>query len=146
MRGAWILAGFVLLGTVACGNDEDAGDVVTEEEYAAEAERLCDQHGAVLEEAYVEPRADSDAEEAAFYTTDFVPRARALITRLGSFGFPPDKDEEYRASLNDALAALQAIQDEPYRYIDQRHRQELSPEDDLVNRVRNGLAGADVPC
>ena len=141
-----MLAGVLALGSVAaCGDDE--GEVaVTQEEYDAEVERLCGQHGEVLSAAYSEVRPDSDAEEAAFYTSDLIPRARALIRRLADLGFPPDKDAQYRQGFNDALAVLSELGAEPYRYIDERHRQELTPEEDLMNRLRAAFASADVVC
>lgn len=135
-----------MLGSVAaCGDDEEAV-AVTQEDYEAEVERLCGQHGEVLASAYSEVRPDSDAEEAAFYTSDLIPRARAIIRRLADLGFPADKDAEYRQGLNEALVVLDELAAQPYRYIDQRHRQELSPEEDLMNRLRVAFESADVVC
>jgi len=133
-------------GLAACGGDGEEAVTVSQAEYDEEAQRLCNQHGEFFSEAYQESRDDSDAEEAAFYRSDLIPRGRALINRLADFGFPADKSETYTASFNEALAALSDIEAEPYRYIDQRHNRELTPEEDLVNRFRAGLAGADVPC
>jgi len=144
----WASAVVVLLGIgvlAGCGDDEEAV-VITQAAYDEEAERLCTQHGESLARAYSDVRADSDAEEASLYTTEFIPRGRALINRLHEFGLPPDKAEEYTAGFNEALAALGAIEAEPYRYIDMRHARELTPEEDYVNRFRAGLAAADVPC
>jgi hypothetical protein len=145
---AWIAAALLPLCAAACGDDggEEAAPAPTQEEYDAEAARLCEQHGAIIARAYIEATPDSDAEEAAFYTTDFVPRTRALIRALASFGLPEEQDEAYRAALNDALAALDQIAADPIGYIDDRHDQSVPPEEDLLNRIRAGLTAADVPC
>lgn len=143
---AGLFAGGLVLGSVAaCGDDEEAVGV-TQEEYDAEVERLCGQHGEVLAAAYAEVRPDSDAEEAAFYTSDLIPRSRALIRRLADLGFPAGKDAEYRQGLNEALAVIEELAAQPYRYIDQRHRRELTPEEDLMNRLRAAFESADVVC
>ena len=73
-------------------------------------------------------------EEAAFYRADFIPRARALVNRLAETGFPPDKDDDYRAAFNRALAALQDLEDDTAQYIDDRHRG-IDPEEDLLTQV-----------
>ena len=145
MRREFLLA--VLLPFVAaCSEGEEAPEAVTQEEYDAEAERLCNQHGDIIERAYVEEVEDSDAEEAAFYTTDLIPRTRALIRRLAETGFPPERDAEYREALTEAMAVLGEIEADPFTYIDERHRGETPPEEDLLNRLRRALDTADVPC
>ena len=130
----------------ACSDDPEPVEAVTQEEYDAEAARLCEQHGEVITRAFVEESPDSDAEEAAFYTSDLVPRGRALIRRLADLGLPPDKDAEYRAALNEALDVLATIEADPFDYIDERHRAQTPPEEDLLNRLRAALDAADVPC
>ena len=145
MRRAWIVIGLLPFVT-ACSDDPEPAPTVTQEEYDAEAERLCEQHGDVIERAFVEESPDSDAEEAAFYRTDLIPRARALIRRLAAIGFPPEQDAEYRAALSDALAVLGEIEADPFAYIDERHRGETPPEEDLLNRLRAAFDAADVPC
>ena len=141
----WIVAGLLPLAA-ACSDDPEPAPTVTQEEYDAEAQRLCDQHGDVIERAFVEESPDSDAEEAAFYRTDLIPRGRALVRRLADLGFPPDKDAEYRAALSEALAVLAEIEADPFAYIDERHRAETPPEEDLLNRLRAAFDTADVPC
>jgi hypothetical protein len=143
--GRALVAVAVLLLASAC-SDEEEPEVVTQEVYDEEAERLCGQHREILERAYTETVPDSDAEEAAFYTSDLIPRARALIRRLGEIGFPPERDAEYREALNRALTALADLEAHPYRYIDQRHRGVIAPEDDFINRLREAFADAEVPC
>ena len=144
MRRGFVLA--LLLPLAACSDEAEAPEATTQEEYDAEAERLCNQHGEIIERAFVEVVEDSDAEEAAFYTTDLIPRTRALIRRLAELGFPPDKDAEYRAALTEAMAVLGEIEADPFTYIDERHRGETPPEEDLLNRLRASLDAADVPC
>lgn len=144
--GVAVIAVVGVLGLSGCGDDEEEPVAVTQEEWDAEAARLCDQHGPVLAAAYTETQPDSDADEAAFYETDVVPRGRALARGLDRFGYPPDKADQYRASLNEAIVVLQQLDDDPYGYIDQRHNRELTPEEDLMNRLRAAFAGADVPC
>jgi hypothetical protein len=145
VRRGFLLA--VLLPFVAaCSDSEEAPEATTQEEYDAEAERLCNQHGDIIERAFVEQVEDSDAEEAAFYTTDLIPRTRALIRRLADTGFPPERDAEYREALTEAMAVLAEIEADPFAYIDQRHRRETPPEEDLLNRLRASLDAADVPC
>ncbi len=131
---------------VSCSDDDEPQAAVTQEEYDAEAARLCAQHGDTIARAYVEVQPDSDAEEAAFYTTDFIPRTRALIRRLADLGLPPEQAEAYTAALNEALAVLGEIEANPLRYIDERHLGETPPEEDLLNRFRAALDDADVPC
>ena len=130
----------------ACSDDPEPPATVTQEDYDAEAARLCEQHGDIIERAFVEESPDSDAEEAAFYRTDLIPRTRALIRRLADLGFPTDKDAEYRAALGEALAVLGEIEADPFAYIDERHRAQTPPEEDLLNRLRAALDNADVPC
>lgn len=146
--GVAVIAVVGVLGLSGCGDDEEEPVAVTQEEWDAEAARLCDQHGPTLADAYVEEpgEVDADADEAAFIRTDVVPRGRALVRGLDAFGYPADKAEQYRASLNEALAALQALADDPFGYLDDRHARRLSPEEDLLNRLRAAFAGADVPC
>ena len=145
MARTWLFLGaLALLG--ACSDDDSAGaDPVTQEEYDAEAQRLCDQHGEVIARAY-SPVDDSDAAEAAFYTTELVPRTRALIRRLADLGLPPDRSAEYTTALNDALTVLGEIEADPFAYIDSRHDESSPPEEDLLNRLRAALDAADVPC
>lgn len=142
------VAGAVAVGLVlaGCSDDDGTPTAITQEQYDDEATRLCGLHGPVIAAGYVEHVEDSDAEEAAFYRTDFIPRGRALIHGLADWGFPADKDAEYRESLNEGLAVLQELEDDPFGYIDHRHRQDQPPEEDLLNRFRVALDGADVPC
>jgi hypothetical protein len=147
---AWFVAAVLALSATtgaACGDDgEDATGTASQEAWDAEAARLCEQHGSVIARAYNETVPDSDAEEAAFYTTDFVPRTRALIRGLADLGLPAEREEQYRTALNDALDALGQIEADPFGYIDERHAQETPPEEDLLNRIRAGLTAADIPC
>ena len=145
MRRGFLLAALLPLAA-ACSAGEEAPEPTTQEEYDAEAERLCNQHGDIIERAFVERVDDSDAEEAAFYTTDLIPRTRALIRRLAETGFPPERDAEYREALTEAMAVLAEIEADPFTYIDERHRAETPPEEDLLNRLRAALDTADVPC
>ncbi len=131
---------------VAGCSDDDGGATVTQEEYDAEAERLCNQHGDVFARAQVEDTPDSDAEDVTYYTTELIPRARSVINRLAELGFPPDRDAEYRAALTDAVDALNDLEAEPYRYVDDRHDGTIDPEEDYITRLRRGFEGADVPC
>lgn len=140
------LAAAAALGLTACGDDGEEPEVISQDQWDAEAQRLCDQHGDVLAEAYSESQPDSDAEEAAFYEADVVPRGRAIVRGLDALGYPPDRDDEYRTSLNEVLTVLQQLDDDPFGYIDDRHDRSLPPEQDLMNRLRAGLEGADVPC
>lgn len=135
-------------GLAGCGDDEGGDDVpsVSQEDYDAEAARLCQQHGAIITRGFVEVQPDSDAEEAAFYTTEFIPRTRAFVNTLADFGVPDDRREGYLDGLNRVLAALDELQADPFGYIDERHRQETPPEDDILNRIRAGLDDADIPC
>jgi hypothetical protein len=140
------LVAAAVLALAACVDDDDDGaEVVTAEQWAEEAELLCSQTGPFLAQAYTETVPDSDAEEAAFYTTELIPRTRGLVNQLALLGFPPENEAEYRAGLNDVIAALAELEAEPYEYIDQRH-QGIDPENDVVSRIQRGLAAADVPC
>lgn len=139
------MVGALALGLGACGDDEETV-TVTQEDYDEEVARLCEQHGRFFARAYTDRREDSDAEEVAFYRSDFFPRVRAMVRSVDEMGFPPDKDADYRAALNEALGAMSEIEAEPYRYLDERQRREFTPEEDPINRFRAALARADVPC
>jgi hypothetical protein len=133
-------------GVAGCGDDGGGAEVVTQEQYEAEAERLCTQHGSVFERAYNDTAIDSDAEEVDFFLADFIPRAKAFINRLAELGFPPDRDADYREALTDALDALNELEAEPYRYVDDRHDGTIDPDEDFLTRVRRGFEAADIPC
>ncbi len=134
------------LPAAGCSDDDGGGGPVTQEEYDAEAERLCNQHGDVFARAQVEDTPDSDAEDVTYYTTELIPRARSVISRLAELGFPPDRDADYRAALTDANDALNDLEAEPYRYVDDRHDGTIDPEQDYITRLRRGFEAADVPC
>lgn len=139
------MVGVLALGLGACGDDEETV-AVSQEDYDQEVARLCEQHGEVFARAYADVRDDSDAEEVAFYRSDFFPRVRALVRALDEMGFPTDKDAEYRQALNEALAAMGEIEAQPYRYLDERQRREFAPEDDPINKFQAALREADIPC
>jgi hypothetical protein len=139
----------VALATLAAGCGDDGGGervTVSEEEYEAEVERLCNQHGAVLAEAYGEVVPDSDAAEVDYYRTDYIPRAKALISRLAEFGFPAEHDAEYREVLTEALEALNDLEADPFRYLDRRHRGVIDPDADFLTVVRRSFEAAGIPC
>jgi len=139
--------GLLAFALGACGDSaEEARPVVSREDYETEVARLCAQHGPILSRAYGDVVVDSDAEEAAYYRADFIPRGRAVIRGLAEFGFPEGEEEGYIESLNGALDALATIEESPFRYIDQRHDRVFTPEEDLVNRFRAGIEGADIVC
>ncbi len=139
-----LLACGAALALASCGDDEEP-ERVTPAQWEEEATRLCAQHGEVLARAYTEQVPDSDAGEAAFYTADFVPRARAVVRRLVELGFPPEDEEVYRAALGRVIDALAELEAAPHQYIDDRHRG-IDPDDDLLVYVEEGFAAADVPC
>ena len=147
MARAWIVLGALgLLG--ACGDDGGGGaapPTVSQEDYDAEAERLCGQHGEIIARAY-SPVDDSDAEEAAFYTSDLIPRTRALVRRLADLGLPAERRDEYTAALNEVLAVMAELEADPIGYIDSRHEESRPLEEDLLTRLRAALDAADVPC
>jgi hypothetical protein len=145
-RASVVVASLLVLSSLAACSEDKAAAAVSQDQYDEAATRLCEQHGPVLAEAYDEVRPDSDAEEAAYYLSDYVPRARAVISELAGDGFPPDKAEAYTTALNDALAALDELATQPYRYIDQRHARTVAPDDDLLVRVRHDFESADIPC
>src|SRR5690606_14987436 len=113
---ALLLVPLFLVGA-ACA---DPGGGAIADDYAAAAEQLCTTHGAALQRAYTEARPDSNAEEAAFYRTDLVPRVRAIVSQLRRVGLPADHADAYADALQRALAAAEELDADPLRYLQRR--------------------------
>jgi hypothetical protein len=114
----------VALGAAACSDDDDDAqaeeDVVTDDEYAAEVERLCEQHAAELEDEAVDMVADgeSDADIASFLQVERIPRTRAVMEGLVEFGLPPERAAEILAAFNEVNSELNRLNSDTYGYID----------------------------
>jgi hypothetical protein len=118
--GAVVLAA---LGAGACSDDDDAQaeeDVVTDDEYAAEVERLCEQHAAELEDEAVDMVADgaSDADVVSFLRVERIPRTRAVMEGLVAFGLPPARAAEIVTAFNEVNSELNRLNGDTYGYID----------------------------
>jgi hypothetical protein len=105
-------------GLAACSEEEDP--VVSDSEYAESVIALCDRQMTPLLEEWDELRARdfSDAELAAFYTSEQVPRIRSILRGAQNGGLPPD--QEVHQAISDGAAALQEIEDDAPGLIDQR--------------------------
>jgi hypothetical protein len=155
-RAAW--AGVLVLGALgvaACGDDSDdqatEEDVVTEEEYAAEAERLCAQHATELADEEVDMVADgqSDADVVSYIEVEVIPRTRAIMQGLVDFGLPPARAAEILQAFNEIDAQLSSVDSDPYGYIDRSRRGDPSDEGTLETSnayIDERLALAEVPC
>ena len=122
----------------ACSDDPaPTGGDVSAADFQQEATRLCAQHGTALQEAGSRLGAggSSDAERVSFLRSDFIPRTRAIIRGLNRFGYPADQRDATIAAFNDALDALQKLEDDPYNYLDHLRRGDLTDDTDYLQRV-----------
>ena len=106
-------------GMAAC-SDDDPPPVVSEEQYRESIADACDRHMPTLLEAWDDLRAApfSDAELAAFYRSEMVPRQRSILRSVRNAGLPPI--DAAATGINDAAEALQEIEDETAAVIDRR--------------------------
>ena len=142
------VAGAALLAA-ACSDDEPAGGAtVSEEQYEENVAGLCDQHGIALAEiqAEFENAARSDADRAAFFRSDYIPRVRSIVRALADEGFPAEHDAEYRESLSDALAAATLLEENTFEFIDGFRRGDLAEGENYLERIQIGLADAGIDC
>jgi hypothetical protein len=105
-------------GLAACGEEETP--VVSESEYLESVVALCDRQMTPLLEEWDELRARdfSDAELAAFYRSEQVPRIRSILRGAQNGGLPPD--QVVHQAINDGAVALQEIEDDAAALIDRR--------------------------
>ena len=143
------------LGAGACSDDDDAAqaeeDVVTDDEYAAQVERLCEQHAAELEDEALDMVADgrSDADVASFLQVERIPRTRAVMEGLADFGLPPERAAEILVAFNEVNAELNRLNSDTYGYIDRTRNGDPTNAGTLETfetYVDERLDSAGVPC
>ena len=145
MVGVGALAVVAVLSLSGCGEDDP--EPVSVRQYRAKAEELCAQHGTVINEERGDIAGQtSDAEVAAFYRAEFVPRVRAIVQSLDAFGYPAEDAATYADASSRAFPALQEIQDDTYLIIDKLRRGELEDDDNPLVDLRRALTDLDVPC
>lgn len=142
-----VALGMVLVLALA-GCDDDESVTVSQESYDETAAALCERHFGEFTEARAEYQSSgrSDAEQAALFRAEFVPRVRAIVRGINRAGYPADKEADYRAALGAALAAAQEIEDDTYELIDRRRRGDLPEDEDPFDRITEAFDDADVPC
>lgn len=131
-------------GLAACSDEEDP--VATDDEYAEAVTALCDRQMTPLLAEWDELRARdfSDAELAAFYTSEQVPRIRSILRGARNGGLPPD--QVVHQAINDGAVALQEIEDDAPGLIDQRRDGTfLEGENPWIN-LNAALAAARIDC
>jgi len=152
------MAGVVALGALgvaACSDDSDdqasEEEIVTDEQYAAEAQRLCDQHATELAAEEVDMVADgqSDADVASYIQVEVIPRTRAIMQGLLDFGLPPARAAEITQAFNEINAQLGRVNADAYGYIDRTRDGDPSNEGTLETSgayIDERLAIAGIPC
>lgn len=152
LAGALVLGAF---GAAACGDDEDDAEaeeeVVTDEEYAAEVARLCEQHTAELEDEAVDMVEDgeSDADIASFLQVERIPRTRAVMEGLQEHGIPPARQAEILLAFNEISAELDRLDSDTYGFIDRTRNGDPTNSGTLETfnaYVAERLAAAEIPC
>ena len=131
----------------ALGACADEAPVVSQEEYDAEAIRLCERHGSELltiEELEAQPI--SDAARAAFLAGELVPAARAIVRSLEGFGYPADKAAEYANAAFVTFEALDELQANAIGQIDRRRAGLIIARDDPFADLAAGIDAMDIPC
>lgn len=131
-------------GLAACSDEEDP--IATPEEYREAAVRQCDRHMTPLLGAWDRLRSApfSDAELAAFYRSELVPRVRSILRSLRADGLPPD--EAVHTAINDAAAALQQIEDDAAGLIDRRRNGNFLEDENPWVNLNAALRTAGVDC
>ena len=143
-----------LVGAAACSDDDDAqaeDEVVTEEDYTATVERLCEQHGPQLEQeiADVDNDGASDADVVSFYRVDYIPRVRATLEALVEAGLPPERAADLLQAFNEINNQLVRLNGDPYGFIDRTRNGDPSNEGTLetfATSVNEDLAAAGIDC
>jgi hypothetical protein len=102
--------GLALLG--ACGDDDDGGggDALSEEDYLAAANAVCEAGNAELESAFEEFTAEPTPEEVADI---LVPNIRGQIEGLRALSGPDDLQEQIEGLMDDASEILDGIEEDP---------------------------------
>ena len=137
---------FVALGggLAACGEEETP--VATESEYLESVVALCDRQMTPLLEEWDELRAGtfSDAELAAFYTSEQVPRIRSILRGAQNSGLPPVA--EVHQGISDAAVALQEIEDDAPGLIDRRRDGTFLEDENPWINLNAALDAAGITC
>ena len=131
-------------GIAACSDDEIP--VVSEEAYAESVTSLCERHMPALLAEWDDLRDApfSDAELAAFYRSEMVPRQRSILRSVRNAGLPAVA--EVHNGINTAADALQEIEDDAAALIDRRRDETfLEGENPWIN-LNAALAGAGIDC
>lgn len=129
----------------ACGDDEGTA-VVSEEAYLESVTAQCERHSPALLQAWDDLRAApfSDAELAAFYTSEMVPRVRSILRAVRNDGLPAD--EAVHEGFNTAAAALQEIDDDPAGLIDRRRDGTFLEDENPWIELNEALAVTRITC
>jgi hypothetical protein len=141
------MAAVVALAALGLAGCDDGPKVVTQNEYDAEAIRLCDRRGEQLisiEE--LESRPLSDAAKAAFLSGEMVPAARAIVRSLDAFGYPEANAAEYSQAANDAFEALADLEVNAIALLDRRRQGLIVESEDPFADLAVALAAMDIPC
>lgn len=129
----------------ACSDDADTTQV-SDEAYLESVTLRCERHAPALLEAWDDLRAApfSDAELAAFYTSELVPRTRSILRAIRNDGLPASP--EVVEAFSTAASALQEIDDDAAGLIDQRRDDTfLEGENPWIN-LNEALATARITC
>jgi hypothetical protein len=136
----------VMLGGVLGACTDDEIPVVSESEYRETVTALCDRQMTPLLEAWDDLRAGtfSDAELAAFYSSEQVPRIRSILRGARNSGLPAVDD--VHQGISDGAEALQEIEDDPAGLIDRRRDGTFLEDENPWINLNVALADASIDC
>jgi hypothetical protein len=100
-----LFGAFVLVG---CGDDDDASDSISKEEFVSSANAICEEGAAEIEAAEGEGLSEAD-----FFLTIVIPSIRQQSEDMRALGFPEGDADTVEEILDDTEAALVVIETDP---------------------------------
>jgi hypothetical protein len=106
---AALAAGLLAAG---CGDDDDESSDLTHDEFVTQANEICTEGNAELEQTADPAAGPGTAEFDAFVTDTLVPNVQGQIQDIRDLGIP-DEDEDLNATLDEAEEITNEIADDP---------------------------------
>lgn len=131
-------------GLAACSDDPPP--IASEDQYRETVTELCERHMPSLLDEWEGLRSNpfSDAELAAFYRSEMVPRVRSILRGARNTGTPQDAD--IQEAISDAAEALQEIEDDAAALIDRRRDGTFLDDENPWINLNAALATARMDC
>lgn len=140
-----LLGSLLAIGLIAagCGGDDDGnggdGEPLTQEQFVAEAQKICDENTADAEQAVSEVQAQADPQDLQQVFVDtfeaLVPILRDTVNRIGELSPPEDLQGTLDEFVTGANEAFDEVESDPEAFF-QRAARDENPFPDLQQQAQ----------